>query len=160
MLSLFRRLFGRPVVFDQRQLHNGRLILQQIGVAHGDTARVELRGLGVSKVAPDRGKVLVSFCPAVNHGKLVQMLTPGSMAERRWPLSERFAIDFASARRIAAFAGTQGFVDVMATVSTNGRNYLSDVTVVKTHLVPPDFNVAHTESYAMYLNPKSAEAAP
>lgn len=141
---------NRLLIFEQEQSLVERLIAA--GIEHGDTAELELVGLGVR---PSQfGVPSVAFCPSTVTN--VRILRKGTSEERAKPIPALVEISRNLERRIVGVAPSNGFIRVQALVHSNGHIQING-RVIEAERVPGTMCVWGTDSYANYQELSSAK---
>lgn len=134
---------NRLLVFEQEVSLVERLVAA--GIEHGDTAELEIVGLGVR---PSQfGVPSVAFCPSTLTN--VRILRKGTSEERAKPIPALVEVSRNLERRILGVAPSNGFIRVQALVYSNGHIQING-RVIDSEPVASNLCVWGTDSYLNY----------
>jgi hypothetical protein len=120
--------------------------LTDAGVEHGDTALVELTGVGVRN--NDSESCAIAFCPV--QARVLKVLKRGSPAERNTPIPPVVCVSKNLRERLFKDAPLHGFVTLRLQIHTNGVIQLGGRVTCK-HDVRQTAHVHGSNSYQEFL---------
>ena len=120
-------------------------LLNRADVRHGDTAQVDLVGVGIERKELT-GKLHLAFCPASLDK--VTVLKSGTPQQHASPIPHCVTLSRRARATLYRRAPRRGFGTLRAVIHSNGTINLRSIEMVKTTEAPEGFQLNRCDSYS------------